>query len=207
MLGDHPAIGVAANGDRVAIEKVWHPCCHGRMEGNGLFDDGKALGRRLDAGGVLCIVLRGIARHREAHRTIVNAHLVPYLAAQQPVYRQPARLAGDVPQGHLDGAHGATPGLEGTHLANAQHRALDLGRVGANEKITIEQHVWLEVGFVGFDLAIAVDPFVRDDPNDGILTDHGALEVGDLHARSFRDASSGLEHILGSSPPGVEGAA
>ncbi len=56
---------------------------------------------------------RSVARHREAHGAIVDPHPVAHLAAEQFVDRQSRRLPGNVPQRHLNRAHGAPPRLEG----------------------------------------------------------------------------------------------
>ena len=101
---------------------------------------------------VLRIILRVVARHGKAQRAVIDADLVAHLAAQQLVDRQARGLAGDVPERHLDGAHGAAVGLERAALADAQHHPLDVGRVRADQGLAEGEHLRLDERLVVLDL-------------------------------------------------------
>src|SRR5690606_10267899 len=119
--------------------------------------------------------------HRETDRAVVDAHPVAYLAAEQFIDRQSGSLARNVPQCHLDRADRTAPGLERAQTPDLQHDALDVGRVLADDQIAIKEHVRLEVRLVRLGLPIAVDPFVRGNPYDGIVADDRALDIRNLH--------------------------
>ena len=131
-----------------------------------------------DVGGV---VLRPVAGALLADVAVVDPHLVAHLAAEQLVDRHARRLAGDVPERMLDGADGGAVGLERAALADLQHHALDVGRVLADQRLAEMQHPGLEIGLGVLDFAKAVEAFVGDDADDGVLADDGAAQIGDLH--------------------------
>jgi hypothetical protein len=131
-----------------------------------------------DLGGV---VLRPVARALLAQRTIVDAHLVADLAAEQLVGGHAGRLAGNVPERVLDGTDRRAVGLERTPLADLHHAALDVGRILADERVAEMQHPGFQVVLGVFHLAEPVEALVGDDANDGVAADDGAPQVGDLH--------------------------
>ncbi len=151
------------------------------MERDALLDHEEALGllhHPLDVGRV---VLGPVAGPLAALVAVVAADLVAHLAAKQLVGRHVRGLAGNVPQGMLDGADGRAIGLEAAALADLQHAALDVGRVLADQRVAEMQHPGLEVGLGELHLAEAVDVLVGDDADDGMLADDGAAQVDDFH--------------------------
>ena len=91
------------------------------------------------------------------------------------MHRHARGLAGEIPQRVLDRADRRPPRLEGAALADAQHRALDQGRVLADERIAVHQHVRLEIRLEVLDLAEAVDALVGGDAHDRMAADQGAF--------------------------------
>ena len=151
------------------------------MEADALLDHEEVFGplhHPLDVGGV---VLGAVAGALLADRAVVDADLVADLAAEELVDRHAGGLAGDVPEGVLDGADRRAVGLEGAALADLQHHPLDVGGVLADQRVAEVQDAGLEVGLGELDLAEAVEALVGDDADDWVLADDGAAEVGDLH--------------------------
>ena len=65
---------------------------------------------------------------------VIEADLVAELAAEQDVERHVEELAGEIPEGHLDAAHGALLGVgAAVGVAVAGVDGVDLQRVGADE--------------------------------------------------------------------------
>ena len=118
-------------------------------------------------------------RHRRAGQ--VDPHPVADLSPEQLVHGNPGGLAGDVPERHLDGADGAAPGLETAEPADAEHDALDVGRVHAQYEVAVEEDVGLEVGLGGLHLPRSDDPLVGEDADYGMAADDGALQIDNLH--------------------------
>ncbi len=138
----------------------------GEWKRDALLDHEEALGllhHPFDVGGV---VLRPVAGALAPPVAVVAAHLVAHLAAEQLVDRNVRGLAGDVPQGMLDGADRRAIGLEAAALADLQHAALDIRRVFADERLAEVQDPRLEVGLGELHLTEAVDVLVRDDADD-----------------------------------------
>ena len=79
------------------------------------------------------------------------------------------RLSGDVPQCHLDGAHGAAPGLEGSEAADPHHHPFHVPRIFPEDVFPVEQDVRFEIGFAVLGLGIAVDALVGRDTHHRIL--------------------------------------
>ena len=151
------------------------------MEGDAHLAQGEPL-RQLPYGAGRGGVLLGEGvghRHRGAGQ--VDAHAVADLAAEQLVHRNPGRLAGDVPERHLDGADGAAPGLEAAEPADAEHDALDVGRVHAENEVAVEEDVGLEVALGGLHLPGADDPLVGEDADYRMAADDGAPQIDNLH--------------------------
>ncbi len=183
-LGQQPAVGPGVEGARhhLAVDEVRNRVLHRAVEGDALLDDGEALGQRLHPAHLVGVVLRGLARERLSQRPVVDTHAVADLAAEQPVDREPRRLAREVPQRHLDRAHRRPVGLEGAALADLEHHPLDEGRVLADQRLAEIEHEGLEVGLVLLDLAVAAEALVGDEANDRVLADYRAAEIDDLHA-------------------------
>ena len=124
------AIRVEATGLRLAVGKPVDATGHAAVEGDALLDEAEVL-RRLDH--PLHVVGMGLrvdaTLHGEAHVAVVDTDAVAHLAAEQPVHGHTRRLAGDIPQGHLDGTDGGPPGLEGTHATDPRHDALHVPRI------------------------------------------------------------------------------
>ena len=105
-FGQQAAVGVRRPRPRFVVPAVGHGAHHRRIvEADRLLDEREALFGFLHLRHVLGVVLRRLAGHREADASVVGAHAVPDLAAQQLVYRHSGRLPGDVPEGDLDRAH------------------------------------------------------------------------------------------------------
>ena len=141
----------------------------------------KPLRRRPHARHVFGVVLGRVAGHRKPHRAVVDAHPVADLAAQQAVHRQPGGFAGHIPERHLDDADGAAPRLERPAVADVEHDPLDLGRVLVQDERLVVEHVRLQIRLVRLGRGIAADACVRNDPYNGGVADHGALEISDAH--------------------------
>ncbi len=129
--------------------------------------------------------LRAVLADREAHRPVIDSYLIPHFPTQQLVDRQPGGLPGDVPQGHLNRADGAAPGLEGPHTANPLEHPLDIGRVLAQDGVAVHQHLRLDIGLVTLDLAEAVNVCVGGHTHHRVPVDQGAFQIGNFHKRSF----------------------
>jgi hypothetical protein len=127
------------------------------------------------------VVLRCIPFPGISHTAVVHPHAIPNLAAQEPVDGNARRLASDVPQGHLDGAHGAAPGLERSEPADPLHHPLHVARIFTKDKLPVEENVRLEIGFAVLGLGVAVDALVGRDTHHGILPHDRTLQIGDLH--------------------------
>ena len=130
---------------------------------------------------VLGVVGRVVAVDRETDRAVVDAHPVTHLAAEQLVHREPGGFPGNIPERHLDRADRAPPRFETAALANLAHHPLDVGRVFADQRRFEVQDVPGQVRLVRFDLGVAVDTVVGDDPHHRVLPDHRALEIDDFH--------------------------
>ena len=185
-LADLPLVHGAVVGRRLPhpVVEVGHRRLHVRVEADPLLHHEELFGplhHPLDVGG---IVLRPVAGALLPDRAVVDPDLVAHLAAEELVDRHPGRLAGDVPERVLDRAHRRAVGLERAALADAQHHPLDVGGVLADERVTEMQHPGLEVALGELDLAEAVEALVGDDADDRMPADHGAAQVGDLHAVS-----------------------
>ena len=177
-----PALDPAA-GLRAAVGEVGDLLDHARVERDAHLDDGEALRRGLHHPHVVGVVVGGLSGEREPDAAVVDHDAVADLAAEQLVHRDAGGLAGDVPQGDLDGADGRAPGLEAAEAADPPHDALDVGRVLADDVVAVEEDVGFQVGLGPLGLPEAVDALVRGDPDDGVAADDGALQVGDLHCR------------------------
>src|SRR5215216_406838 len=166
---------------RRPVVEVGDFAVHRAVEADALLDEREAFGGVLHALHVFGVVIRHVGGHGEAHRAVVDAHTIAHLAAQQPVDGESTRLAVQVPQRHLDRAHGAAPRLERAAVADVEHDPLDLSWIGAEDVVAVHHDVRLDVRLEGLDRAIAADPLVGSDPHDRVVADHGALEIGDTH--------------------------
>src|SRR5258708_26966348 len=96
----------------VSVEKIWNVARHLRMESDALLDDREAFGGRFHPGHVGGVVLGRLSDQREPDAAVVDANLVADLAPEQLVDGQAGGPAGYVPQGPLDCADCAAPGVE-----------------------------------------------------------------------------------------------
>ena len=167
----------------VTVEVVGHATGHGAVKGDALLDDRETFWRLHHLLHIFGKVLRLVASHLEAHRAVVDAHLVAYLAAQEFVDRQVGRLTGNVPERHFDRAHRRAPGFERAQPADPTHHPLDIGGVGPQDQVTVEEYMGLEIRLGPLGLAITINPFVGENANNRLVADHSTAEVGDFHGR------------------------
>src|ERR1700694_6229377 len=124
-FGQRSTVGlVRLVGSLVPIEEVGNLTRHRRMETDALLDDREAFGGRLHLRHVGGVMLRRLPAQREPDSPVVDANPVAYLAPEQFVDRKAGGLACYVPERHLDRAHCASPGLEGSQTADLQHDPL-----------------------------------------------------------------------------------
>ena len=92
------------NGPRLrrAVVEVGHLALHAAVEADPLLHDGEPLRQGLHLPAALGVILGLVGLERQAHGAVIDPHLVAHLAAEELVDRQPGRLAGDVPERHLD---------------------------------------------------------------------------------------------------------
>ena len=165
----------------ITVHEVGDFLDHRVMKSNGLLDNRKVLAGSLHQGHVFRVILWGMALHGKPDRTVVDANLVPHLAAKKLVNRDSRCLASDVPQGHLDGAHRAAPGLEAAKSADAEHDALDVGWVLPKDVIFIKQDMRLQVRLGILCLSVTANALVGGNAHHSVLTYDCALQVGYLH--------------------------
>ncbi len=142
-LGHQALVGVGRMTLQLADEEVLDPVRHAAVKADAFLDDAEAFGSGFHLRHVGGIILGVGARHREAHAAVVDAHLVAHLAAQELVNRNPGGFAGNIPEGHFDGADGAAPGLEAPQAADALHDPLDVGGIFVDQVLLVVQDVGL----------------------------------------------------------------
>ena len=151
------------------------------MKSDRLLNDGEALRRIYLLPDLLGVVLRFVPVHLEPNVAVIDLHLVPDLAAQQLVDRNTERLAGDVPERHLDSAHCGAPWFKCAHTPDAQHHPLYVCRILPDDHVPVEHHHRLQVRLGGLPLAQTIDAFIGRYPNNCRSPDDCAFQVCDLH--------------------------
>ena len=164
-----------------AVMEVGNGVLHVGMKGDALLDHEEVFGPLHHPFDVGSVILRTVTGPLLADGAVVDADLVPHLAAEKLVDRHIGRLAGNVPKRVLDGRDGGAIGLETAALADFEHAALDIGGVLADEGFLEMEHEGFEVGLGELHLAQAIKAFIGDDADDGVAADDGAAQVGDFH--------------------------
>ena len=151
-----------------------------------LLDDAKLLWPIFHLGHAFGEVLGFVAVHVKANIAVVAAHPVAHLATEQLVYGQASGFAGDIPQGHFDGANGAAPRFEAGQAADALHNAFDVGGILSEDATLVKENVrFYVVCFTCFDLAISGNTFIGADAQDGMVAQYCTLESSNLHRKPF----------------------
>ena len=184
-FGERAAVTQVALRLGFAIEKVGDRTGHGAVKGDRLFDDTKALWQRLDFGDMVGARLGRLVGHGEVNGGVVDADLVAHLAAQQFVDGQPSGLTGNVPERHFNRTDRTAPRLERAHAPNLHHHPLHVGRVFAQDQVTVKQHMGLEIGLKALCLAIALQPGISGDAHHRRIAQDCTFEIDDSHDGSF----------------------
>ena len=189
LLGHHALVRVGEGSVVLdfAIEEVRHVAHHGGVERRRQLEHGEAAFERLSVVRPLHVVLGRVPDlGLMVVEGAIGAHLVAHLAAEQAVDRHACRLAGDVPERHLDGAHRRAPRLEAATHADAPHDPLDVDRVLPDDPRLELQYDRLEVRLGRLDLTPAGDALVRRDADHRCAGDDSAFHVRDLQGFFLR---------------------